>query len=930
MILSALLLTFVVPSSASDVPDRFASVFLPSPLILRARDNASKRPDAKEMREEIIAAAQPWLAYSDDQLWEMMFGNTIKRSWMVWSNGYCPACHKGVPMYSWVMEPHQYRWKVRCPHCRELFPKNDFERFYRSGLDSHHLFDPQRADRTLLYNTDHPHKDDPLHTFGVDDGEGYIAEGHRWRFIGAYLIYGQWKQLVQGGILRLAAAYAVTGDPQYAHRAGVLLDRVADLYPSHDFGKQGVMYEGAPRSGYVSTWHDACIETRQMAFAYDMVREALAKDTALATFLAEKAKLYSLPAQKITPADVLHNIENGILRDPQKNLDRIYCNYPQTEMTVAILKSVLNEPGGREQARTIMGEVIEKSSAVDGVTGEKGLTGYAVFATANIATVLATYGRTDPHFLKELLHKHPRLAEMFRFHIDVWCGQQYYPRIGDCGGFARPDMNYAAINFSKKPGVEPSMYAFLWQLYEITHDPAFVQVLYHANGDRTEGLPYDMFANNPSQFQERVAKVITRYGSTPKPQSTNKQEWHLALLKGGKERHQRALWLDYDSGGYHSHADGLNIGLFAYGLDLLPDFGYPPVQFGGWGAPRATWYTMTAAHNTVVVDGKNQRNLATSLKNRDGYEGQPAGKTTLWADGVTMQAVRAEAPNLYQVETYERTVAMADVSGEEFYVFDLFRVQGGKDHARMTYSSFGDITAKGLTLQPAPDYGHNTQLREFRTDETPLQGWSVDWKIEDRFHLLPKGQEVHLSLHDLTSGVSASLAQAWINSDGYSGGEGEWIPCVMARRQATTENLSSDFVSVLQPYREHPFLASVRRLTSPTGSVVAEITLVDGRKDLWIATAKNQRQGEIAVGDSITFTGDLAFLRHNAVGELIDISVYGGQSLKVGTWEFVFDRQNSFVELHFESENVSLHSGRRAALLQVRHNGKSIRLHSNR
>jgi hypothetical protein len=134
------------------------------------------------------------------------------------------------------------------------------------------------------------------------------------------------------------------------------------------------MYEGPPRSGYVSTWHDACDETRKMALAYDMVRDALAKDAPLAAFLSEKAKRYRIAAPKATPPDVLKNIENGILRHPQQNLDRIYSNYPQTDMTVAILKSVLNEPGGREAARAIMEEVVKKASAVDGVTGEKGLT----------------------------------------------------------------------------------------------------------------------------------------------------------------------------------------------------------------------------------------------------------------------------------------------------------------------------------------------------------------------------------------------------------------------------------------------------------------------------------------------------------------------------------------------------------------------------
>jgi hypothetical protein len=242
-------------------------VFYSAQLIENARRNIREHPWAANMAQPIVEAAQPWMALSDEVLWSLMFGPTIKRSWMVWSNGHCPACRESVPMYSWEIDALRQPWKVRCPHCREFFPKNEFARFYTSGLDEHGVFDPRRADRSLLYNAEHSEPNDPLHAFGVDDGEGYVGGEHRWRFIGAYLIYGQWKQAVHGGIKNLAAAYVVTGDRSYAHKAGVLLDRVADLYPTFDFGKEGVMYEGPPRSGYVSTWHDACEETRELALA---------------------------------------------------------------------------------------------------------------------------------------------------------------------------------------------------------------------------------------------------------------------------------------------------------------------------------------------------------------------------------------------------------------------------------------------------------------------------------------------------------------------------------------------------------------------------------------------------------------------------------------------------------------------------------------
>ena len=237
-------------NSAPSVPDatraKAASAFFPAELVARAQTNARAQDWAAAIRNSLVAEAKPWMGLSDDHLWGLMFGNTLRRSWQVWSDGYCPACRQPVPMYEWVADALKQPWKLRCPQCKELFPKNDFLKFYRSGLNAQGLFEPPRADRSLLFNVEHPAPSDPLRGFGVDDGEGYVADGKRWRFINTYLIFGQWKQAIVAGIRNLAAAYVATGDPAYAHKAGVLLDRVADFYPTFDFGKEGVMYEGPP------------------------------------------------------------------------------------------------------------------------------------------------------------------------------------------------------------------------------------------------------------------------------------------------------------------------------------------------------------------------------------------------------------------------------------------------------------------------------------------------------------------------------------------------------------------------------------------------------------------------------------------------------------------------------------------------------------
>jgi len=307
---------------------------------------------------------------SDDELWSLMFGPAIDRSWMVWSNGHCPACGKGVPMYEWKIEALPEPWKVACPHCAERFPKNDFAAYHRSGLNDQGIFDPGRADRKLLFNAQHPDPKDPKHLFGVDDGFGYVEGEKRWRFIGAYLVYGQWKQAVLGGIKALAAAHVVSGDPVAARKAAILLDRVADVYPRFDFLPQGWVYEIRQANGYVSTWHDACEETREMVLAYDQIFERIRSDRELVAFLAAKSVQYKLPNPKASFADIQGNIEGGILLDALRNPKKIHSNYPRQRVAMAVIEAVLNWPGNREPVMRQVGEMVVNRTAVEGVTVE--------------------------------------------------------------------------------------------------------------------------------------------------------------------------------------------------------------------------------------------------------------------------------------------------------------------------------------------------------------------------------------------------------------------------------------------------------------------------------------------------------------------------------------------------------------------------------
>lgn len=894
----AALLVGLAVSASSQEPVKTKSTLYPPDVAAAVRANAAAHPWAAQARDSIHASAESWMALSHDQLWDLMFGPAVTRSWMVWSNGHCPACKESVPMYTWRMDALKRPWKVWCPHCAEAFPKNDFAAFHASGMDKHGVFDPARADRSLLFNAEHPDPGDPLHLFGVDDGEGYAEGEHRWRFIGAYLIYGQFKQAIIGGIRTLAAAHVLTGEPAYARRAAILLDRVADLYPTFDFGEQGLVYEVKGAAGYVTTWHDACEETREMVMAYDMIFDAIRHDDELVGFLSQKARRFGLANPKSSFLDIQRNIEDRILRDALANRPKINTNYPRTEIAVAVIYAVLGMPDHEAPYWEVVGPMLDRATAVDGVTGEKGLSGYSYFTIQALASFLGEFSKSDPAFLADAIARHPRLKETFRFFMDTRCLEKYYPASGDCGAFARPVGRYVGMNFVR-PGaaphqpesiswtaLPPSMFSLMGRFYDLTGDSAYIQTLYEANEHRIDGLPYDLYAADTDHFQQRVRDVIAVEGTLPRLGCVNKQEWHIAILRSGHGSNARAVWLDYDSGGGHGHADGMNLGLFARGLDLMPDFGYPPVQFGGWGSPRARWYTMTAAHNTVVVDGANTT--------------AGAGRTTLWTDARLVKAVRADGPAMNQRRRYERTVALVDISETDFYVFDLFRVAGGSDHTKFVHSHFGSAVTQGLELAPAEDYGHDTQMRDFRSDPAPAPGWAADWTVEDRYGLLAEGARAHLQHIELTEEAEGGLAEAWLVAGLYNSNEETWIPRVFVRRRAADgRELSSCFVAVKAPHEGAPVIAAAERLrpATPDGvplgdsHVAVAVSLADGRRDVIIAIDPEAppAAGTLHTAAGVTTDAEFCVLRFSSGGEVEYAVLCNGAALSAGALRVALD-----------------------------------------
>lgn len=915
---------------AADTPlpgPKKVSAFFPPALIERARRNAERFDWARTARDGIVKAAEPWLQRSDEELWSYGFGNTIKRSWMVLSNGDCPSCAKPVPMYNWKVDAMARPWKMQCPHCSEFFPKNDFEKFYRSGLDESGVFQFARADRSLLFNTDHPDAGDPKHLFGVDDGEGFVRDGKRWRFVNTYIIYGLWKQAIVGGISKLAAAYTVTGDTRYAHKAAILLDRAADFYPTYDFKKEGVLYEGPGVAGYVSTWHDACAEVQDLTLAYDQMFTGMENDAELVTFLAAKAKQVKLENPKSTLDAIRRNIEGRIFRDTLLNQAKIQSNYPTTEVAKVLIHTILGWPDNRGDVLTHVESLMRTSTAVDGVSGEKGMAGYTTIAPRNVARLAGLYMRADDRFLPDLLQRRLPLLDCFRFHIDTKCLGSYYPQVGDSSRFARRIEHYVGAELARSCNLDPSDWTFLWRLYGQTHDTDLVRVIYKANGESIDGLPYDLFAEDPAALQRQVRRVIEEKGPKIEQRSVNKQGYRLALLRSGEGPSERVLWIDYDSGGRHGHADGMNIGLFAHGLDLMPEFGYPPVHYGGgWNSPQAKWYTISAAHNTVLVDGKNTFTAD--------------GETTLWADGRTLRLVRVSCPAMIRGEQFERTVALVELPGDQYYAFDIFRVAGGQSHLKLTRGTFSTLETRGIDPKPAEMTIPGALMRGFRKAAATSDPWSATWSAMDTFKYLPADTHVRMRVTEATRDATPWIADSWISVGLFDTKDEAWIPTTLIERNASQAPLRSTFVSTIETWSQAAPLQSVRRLdlrdaggaALSDSNVAIETTAADGTKDLILSASTGSSTASRPSATpaleqpdwKLKMKGDLALIRRTGIDGLT-LSLCRVSELHVGDLQIRMKKPVDLVEFDVAGEAVTWRTGPREALESIRRGSQELR-----
>ncbi len=838
--------------------------------------NVEKFEWAAARQEAAIAASEPWASKRDDELWEMVTSQELPRDIHTNKEAGCPSCGDGIRPYGNYPWKAAGDWKLQCPNCGDILPRNDFWAYHKSSLDEHGFFRRELGDPSLLFNADHPDPKDPLHRVYVDDGYGLTDEkGAHHRFIAHYNSLIQWAGIRQA-LTDLTGAYSLTSDPRYAHKAAVLLDRIADVYPDMDYeplSKMGFEHShgGSGRGRILGRIWEAGA-AQGMAEAYDIIYDGIQGNAELVEFIARKAQDNNLGDKGSTEAICRHIEDNLLLEILESVKDgRIAPNFGGRKVTVVIAATALDRPavstewidwifqpdfpGPADPGGHSLSWGLSEGIDRDGMGGECG--GYGLGWTRRMIGfpgVLAGYPDYTGH---DLVAEFPKLKQCFLIEPRLMCLDATMPPYGDAGSTGSWNRVGSATTFALG--------------YRLYRDHRMAELAWrYAEGDRAAlRLPEDIFEDDPDALATQIAQAAREGAFRLRCEHQGRYGQLVLQTDEPDAATGRAIWMVFGSGLGHRHQDALNLGLYAKNIDMLPDLGYPEYT-GAW-PQRIAWTAHTISHNTLLIDDLRQ----TGANN--------GGQITLFACEPPVRVTEVTAPEAYDsADSYRRTVALVDVSETDSYVLDLFRARGGRNH-RLSYhgpAQTAAIQGVSLVTQPTGTFaGSDVALAELpgedetithtsgfsylydveRSNGTVASHYTVDWQAEDLRGRILVGTEPHLRLHALTPVDEVALASG--DPPQNKSGNPRRLRYLIQSRLG--ENVESQFVTVLEPYDTTPLISQVRALqvthdAAPDSVAAVRVEMADGTVDILISCEERTR---VQVEGDVAFEGRFGMVR---------------------------------------------------------------------
>lgn len=487
-----------------------------------------------------------------------------------------------------------------------------------------------------------------------DDGQGWLdtrpdspTKGERYFFVGWFNMW--FLRTLPDNIKTLGQLWFLTGEEKYSHTAQVLLRRFMEVYP--DIDGNDLTYDGTDWGVYIkmlpTMWEGSAlmnmtrgVELLLPTLSDDFVRE-YHKNVIRAGFEAYRAKpapsnwgnVWNAPFAKF--AEVTGDDEI---------LDYLLWDHPVA--AAPVLDNQFFRDGFPYEAAFSYGS-------------------HYLYDARDIARELGPNG--------DWMWTHPHMREAFPAFAGLVCLDRFTHFYGDTGGL---------VNKGLTMGVPLLMDAF-------THYPTptvarYLMQSWDVNGMESSVVLDDLFSEKTKVDPAEVKRLAAQ---APPLRSTLAPVRGFAVMRTGSGDSRTALFFDF---GYahaaHSHADRLNINIFADGREFIPEMGYPEYMDSIAPSPGG-WTTHTVSHATVEVNEKRQ------------LEGV-FGDLHAFVEADGLRYVDASCEDAYVhcgVTLYRRSLVLIDIPGGA-YTVDIFRVRGGKRHDYLFHGFPTDVALDGPAL----------------------------------------------------------------------------------------------------------------------------------------------------------------------------------------------------------------------------------------
>ena len=249
--------------------------------------------------------------------------------------------------------------------------------------------------------------------------------------------------------------------------------------------------------------------------------------------------------------------------------------------------------------------------------------------------------------------------------------------------------------------------------------------------------PAESFADmvNPSFYAPNVSWIVQRNG--------NGQENGMMVSKNG-------------SLGNHSHANGINLELYAKGMVIAPDCA---AGVSYWSDDHREYYSRFPAHNTVVVDGiSDYRTMNSTHAFELNSMYPPASASSLMADFTYSEVTFLEPATQSLQHRLTGTVRTSESSGYFVDIFRSARKDGNdKKHEYIFHGQGTDLKVKGFS-------GKNLEMHptdELSSKKGDLVGYDY---FEDKQEVVTTGHWV-ASFLTAVSIEKQVMTNVWMKGD---------------------------------------------------------------------------------------------------------------------------------------------------------------------